>query len=190
MTRSNTHGRFDFRTLLTHRILVLSNTLGKGAVRLYAQRYGVQLAEWRLLSALMIDGSGSVNGLALALGTDKGWISRTAAALFRKGLAVRVDDELDARRFQIVVTDAGRALYARILPAAVKRQNSLVSVLTDDERATLDRILEKLLCEAEKLADSTGDETPDAAPAQRIARSATKVTPDAQLVPKAGKRGK
>ena len=36
----------------TYRLLILSNTLGRGAVRLYATHYGISLAEWRLLAAL------------------------------------------------------------------------------------------------------------------------------------------
>ena len=89
---------------------------------MYARRYGVPLAEWRLLAALMIAGPSSVNSLAAALGTDKGWISRTVTGLVNKELVKLSPDPDDARRFYIEPKAAGRALYNNILPAALARQ--------------------------------------------------------------------
>lgn len=154
---------YDFRTLLTHRILVLSNTFGKGAMRLYAQQYGVQLAEWRLLAALMTEAApDSVNDLAAALGTDKGWISRTTAALVKKGLATTVPETAGGRRFRIVLTPEGRRIYDRILPAAVERQRRLVSVLSDDELGSLNEMIDKLQRQAMLLtSEGSSDEAED-----------------------------
>jgi DNA-binding MarR family transcriptional regulator len=144
---------YDVRSLLSHRLLVLSNTLGKGAVRLYAQRFGVPLAEWRLLAALVVDAPASVNALAVALSTDKGWISRTTASLVEKRLAATRPDPNDARSFQIVLTPAGRALHKRILPAALERQRKLLEAFSDKELATLDEFLTRLQKQAELLAE-------------------------------------
>ncbi|MPS28453.1 MAG: MarR family transcriptional regulator [Alcaligenaceae bacterium] len=162
---------YDFRTLLTHRILVLSNTFGKGAVRLYAQEYGVQLAEWRLLAALMTESApDSVNDLAVALGTDKGWISRTTAALVKKGLAATVSEASDGRRFRIVLTPEGRRVYDRILPAAIARQRRLVSVLTNDELRSLNEMIDKLQRQATALTEGSSNEVEK--PAQKTGRRA------------------
>ena len=152
-SRKSAGAPVDFRTLLSHRLLVLSNTLGKGAVRLYAKRFGVPLAEWRLLTALATVTPASVNSLAAHLGTDKGWISRTAAALVQKGLARTIPDPGDARRFDIALTDAGRELYARLEPAAIERHRKLIAVLSETERRTLDELLERLQRQAERLAE-------------------------------------
>lgn len=153
-----TRSAYDFRALLTYRLLVLSNTLGKGAVRLYARRYNIPLAEWRLLAALALEAPSTVNALSAALSADKSWVSRTVASLVKKGLAAAKDDPSDARRMDIQLTAAGRALYARILPAAVARQRRLVSVLSATERQTLDRILDKLQKQANALLESTNYE--------------------------------
>lgn len=156
-------GPYDFRTLLTYRLLVLSNTLGKGAVRLYARRYDIPLAEWRLLAALALEAPSSINALAVALGTDKGWVSRTAASLMGKGLVAAREDPSDGRRMDIDLTPSGRALYARIVPAAIERQRRLVAVLSPTERQTLDRILSKLQSQANVLLESADDNNKDAA---------------------------
>lgn len=144
---------YEPQKLLTHRILVLSNTLGRGAVRLYARRFGIPLAEWRLLATLATTGPSSVAGLAKALGTDKGWISRTAGALVEKKLARTTADAHDGRRFHLTLNPAGRALYERIVPAALERQRRLLSVLAPQERVLLDDLLVRLQREAERIAD-------------------------------------
>ncbi len=156
MPRSSRATPYDVRSLLSHRLLVLSNTLGKGALRLYAQRFGVPLAEWRLLAALAVEAPASVNALAAALNTDKGWISRTTASLVDKGLATTRADPDDARSFQILLTATGRALHKRILPAALERQQKLLKAFSDKELATLDDFLVRLQRQAQILAEDEG----------------------------------
>jgi len=153
-------GGYDFRNLLTHRILVLSNTLGKGAVRLYAERFGMPLAEWRLLAALVITGPASVNVLAGALQTDKGWISRTVSSLLDKGLVVARPVANDGRSFEVTLTEKGRATYRHIVPAALDRHRRLLEIFTGRELALLDRFIDRLQRRAETLADDSCVELP------------------------------
>jgi DNA-binding MarR family transcriptional regulator len=142
---------YGLHGLLTYRLLVLSNTLGKGAMRLYATRYGISLAEWRMLAALAIEAPLSVNALAAAIRADKSWVSRTVASVVERGLAVVREVPTDARRTEIELTAAGRALYAKILPEALARQRRLMSVLSMAERRAVDSILNKLQQAADEL---------------------------------------
>ncbi|GAA4337153.1 hypothetical protein GCM10023144_32420 [Pigmentiphaga soli] len=141
--------RVGYRDRLTYRLLVLSNTLGKGAVRLYAGQYGIPLAQWRLLVSIALEGPASVSELAEMLATDKGWVSRAAAALAEKGYLVGLPDPNHARRVILKLTPKGNALYAKIQPAWSRRQEQLVSVLDPQEQAQLDVILHKLQRQAE-----------------------------------------
>ena len=154
MARSTKALSSDVRTFLAYRILVLSNTLGTGAVRFYARRHGMPLAEWRLMATLAVVGPSSVNDLAKTLRTDKGWVSRTTAAIVAKGLAATRPDLSDGRRFQIVLTPKGCAKYAQVLPAALDRQRRLLSVLTEKERNTFDELLVKLQGQAERMVEA------------------------------------
>jgi DNA-binding MarR family transcriptional regulator len=142
-------------TLLTHRILILSNTLGKGAVRLYAGRFGIALAQWRLLAALALDAPATVTELATANGIDKGWVSRTAATMIRRGWVTIRADRTDARRGELDLTPKGRALYDRIVPEAEARQRRLVSVLGIRERARFELALARLQERAAQIASET-----------------------------------
>lgn len=135
---------YNPQSLLTYRVLVLSNTLGKGAVRFYARRFQIPLAEWRLIATLALHAPISVNALSVELSTDKGWISRTAAALVKKGLVKTRTDDADARKLLLDLSPKGRALYARIAPAVRARQARLLSALSQRERTRFEATLAKL----------------------------------------------
>jgi DNA-binding MarR family transcriptional regulator len=143
--------RYSYKELLTYRLLVLSNTLGKGAVRFYTRRLGIPLAEWRLIAALALHEPISVNALSAELNTDKAWISRTVRALVKKGLVRTSLDEVDARKVILDLTKEGKALYAKAVPLVLKRQEALLSVLTKSESEQMDRLLSKLQRRADEM---------------------------------------
>jgi DNA-binding MarR family transcriptional regulator len=143
--------RYSYKELLTYRILVLSNTLGKGAVRFYTRRLGIPLAEWRLIAALALHEPISMNALSAELNTDKAWISRVVAALIKKGLVKSNVDEIDARKVILSLTEQGKALYEKAVPLVQKRQEVLLSVLTKSESEMMDRLLSKLQRRAEEM---------------------------------------
>jgi DNA-binding MarR family transcriptional regulator len=142
---------YDHKRLVTYRLLVLSNTLGKGAVRFYARQFQIPLPQWRLIAVLALHAPISVNALSLELSTDKGWISRTASVLIRKGLVDSRADGTDARRLRLDLTTKGRSLYARVAPAVSRRQARLLSVLSDRERAAFEIALDKLQLRASQM---------------------------------------
>ncbi len=179
----------DHRKLLSHRLLVLSNTLGKGALRLYVGRYGVPLAEWRLLAALMTGQASTVNGLAALLATDKGWISRTAAALIRKGLVKAKPDDADARSFHIVVEAKGRMLYERVLPIALERNRKLLAVMSAAEARVLEDLLDRLQEQAERLTEEGEREMAAASHPDRSTASAKAARTAKRRSPPANARG-
>jgi DNA-binding MarR family transcriptional regulator len=67
----------------------------------------------------------------------------------------READEADGRGVQLSLTPAGRTLYRKVLPKAVKRNEDLLSVLSAEERAVLDRALERLTTHALGMLESS-----------------------------------
>ncbi len=147
----------SYKDLLTYRLLVLSNTLGKGAMRFYAKRLNVSLAEWRLIAALARSAPITVNALSSDMSTDKGWISRTAASLAGKGYLTTRGDENDARKVILELTAKGKSLYTETFPSVLKRQEKLLSALSENEREAFDRALAKLQQRADEMLK---DESP------------------------------
>ncbi len=146
----------SYKDLLTYQLLVLSNTLGKGAMRFYAKRLNVSLAEWRLIAALARNAPITVNALSSEMSTDKGWISRTAAALAEKGYLSTRGDENDARKVILELTTKGKALYRESFPSVMQRQEKLLSALSEAEREAFERALTKLQHRANEMLNEEG----------------------------------
>lgn len=74
----------------------------------------------------------------------KAGVSRAAIALDKKGLIRRVTDVADTRRQRLFLTDAGRDLYSRYVPALKAREVAMLACLSGSERQQFDRLLDKL----------------------------------------------
>jgi DNA-binding MarR family transcriptional regulator len=137
------------RGLVSHRVLVLSNTLALAAARHYARRFGVRLAEWRVIDALHAGGGRiSANHISRWLKTDKAWVGRSVARLVAAGYVRSRPDPAHRRRRLLALTRKGQQTYAAIAAAARKRNENLLRVLTPSERSALERILGKLQARA------------------------------------------
>ena len=73
------------RALVSHRVLVLSNTLALAASRYYARRFGIRLPEWRIIDALHAGKGISANRISHWLRTDKAWVKRSVDRLVATG---------------------------------------------------------------------------------------------------------
>ena len=71
-------------------------------------------------------------------------ISRGIIALEKKKLLRREADAADNRRQLLFITAAGRALYQRYIPALRERERAMLACLTQAERKTYERLLDKL----------------------------------------------
>lgn len=71
-------------------------------------------------------------------------ISRGIIALEKKKLLRRKADSADSRRQLLYITPAGRALYARYIPALRERERAMLSVLSQAEQRQFEGLLDKL----------------------------------------------
>ena len=130
--------------LLSHRVLVLSNTLALAASRYYPRQFGVRLSEWRVIDALHAGGEISANQISQWLMTDKAWVSRSVERLIEEGYVRRAADPGHGRRLLIRLTAKGERTYAAIAAAARQRNENLLECLTAAQRQTLRIALERL----------------------------------------------
>ncbi|HEX5803782.1 MAG TPA: MarR family winged helix-turn-helix transcriptional regulator [Azospira sp.] len=130
--------------LLSHRVLVLSNTLALAASRYYPRQFGVRLSEWRVIDALHAGGEISANQISQWLMTDKAWVSRSVERLIEEGYVRRAADPGHGRRLLIRLTAKGERAYAAIAAAARQRNENLLECLTAAQQQTLRIALERL----------------------------------------------
>ncbi len=79
-----------------------------------------------------------------------GSITSTVDKLEQKGLVQRIHERQDRRSWRIQLTPAGQELVQQHLPVHLDNERELLSGLSEEELATLDRILRKLLTHLEK----------------------------------------
>lgn len=134
--------------LLSHRLLVLSNTLALAAARYYPQRFGVRLAEWRVIDALHAGRGITANQISRWLRTDKAWVGRSVDRLIAAGYVRRRPDPGHGRRMLLTLSAKGERAYAAIAAAARRRHQNVLDALTAAERDQLERALAKLQARA------------------------------------------
>lgn len=144
------------RGLLSHRVLVLSNTLARAAARYYPRRFGVRLAEWRVIDALHAGRGISANQISQWLQTDKAWVGRSVERLIAAGYVRRRADPEHGRRLLLTLTAKGERAYAAIAAAAQRRHDNVLKALTAEERQVLERALGKLQARAEEMLGASG----------------------------------
>lgn len=139
------------RALLSHRVLLLSNTLALAASRYYPRRFGIRLAEWRVIDAVHAGRGITANQISQWLRTDKAWVGRSVDRLIAAGYVRRKPDPRHGRRLLLSLTPKGARTYGGIAAAARQRHDNLLAVLSAQERTVLERALAKLQARAETM---------------------------------------
>ncbi len=108
-----------------------------------SRTYGMTLASWRTLCVLHFGGACSPSEICAKGAIDKAHMSRSLPLLEKRGL-VRRKPGRTKKRYLLEITPDGRKLFNTINPNAREREESLLSVLSNEEKAVFDRCLSKL----------------------------------------------
>ncbi|MGE0802245.1 MAG: MarR family winged helix-turn-helix transcriptional regulator [Lautropia sp.] len=131
--------------MTSYKLAKVSNGLSENTARLHFADLGLKLLDWRIIVALRHEGPATAAEIAQLIEADKGNVSRSISALTAQGLVRRSATPGALRQRRLELTNAGDALFARLNPIARERERQLLSVLTPDERAAFDALLDKLL---------------------------------------------
>ena len=82
------------------------------------------------------------------------------AIIWNVGLIQRSADSQDGRGVSLDLTRNGRALYEEIFPAAIERNEDMLSVLSESEREAMERMLDKLTTHALEMLNECKAEVP------------------------------
>lgn len=106
--------------------------------------HGLTIRKWRVLAALWHHGTVGLGELARHTSIEQSTLSRMVGALAEAGLARRDRDAADSRAVRITLTDAGRALTARLIGEALATEARVLAGLAPDEVDHLHRLLVRL----------------------------------------------
>jgi DNA-binding MarR family transcriptional regulator len=148
--------RHDMPTLslaafLPYRLSVLTNLVSNAIADVYAARFDLTLAEWRVIAVLGRDAAMTARQIVDITAMDKVTISRAAARLVKMKRLKSLADKNDARRQILALTNQGHKIYDEIVPLALSLEQKLITHLSGADQAQLDLLLHKLTDAAREL---------------------------------------
>lgn len=138
------HAVLELDRFLPYRLSVLSNRISQDIARLYADRFGLGITQWRILAVLGRYPDLSATELTERTAMDKVAVSRAVAGLLEAGLLRRRLHGADRRRSRLELSARGYRVYDQIAPLALDYEARLLAGLDPGERQVLLALLAKL----------------------------------------------
>lgn len=137
---------FDLDRFAPYRLAVAAQRVSDALARIYRDRFGIRVPEWRVLAHLSAAGGDpvSVRDIEARVGLEKSTVSRAASRLEVAGHIEKRQDARDGRLVALRLTPKGHALMADLLPQAAAFQKAFEAQLGADY-AALDRGLQAIL---------------------------------------------
>jgi len=123
----------------------ISNRWTTTSSRLYLEKFGIGIGEWRVLASIYSLGQVSSQEVVSLISMDASAVSRAVTTLAKKGFVKPVQGKFAGRTKPYELTEKGRELYVGIQQVALRREDLLLSALSDDERRTLIELMRKVM---------------------------------------------
>jgi len=120
---------FDLDGYLPYRMAVIASLLSKGLADQYRKRFGITVAEWRVLLNVGYSDKVSVRDIERRVSLEKSKVSRAATRLEEAGYLSKCVDESDRRLLRLTLTDKGVQLLTEIVPLAQSYQEEVKAML-------------------------------------------------------------
>ena len=137
---------------LPYRLNVVASLVSQALSRIYADRYGIGVPEWRVLVTLGQYGMMTGKGIGAHSHMHKTKVSRAVALLEKRKLVTRRANRADLREAFLALTPAGRAMYDDLAPIALDFAHRLSEVVDPADRAAFERAVDRLIERSAKLA--------------------------------------
>ncbi len=134
---------------LPYRLNHLAENVSRSFSKIYADEFGIGIPEWRVVATLGEHTAMTARDIGKATSMHKTKVSRAVAALEKKGHLGRVANPEDQREQLLQLSDGGRTMYESLIPKALAYSKTLEAALTDEQRAVLDEVFERLHIAAE-----------------------------------------
>lgn len=134
----------DLEHFLPYRLSVLSNRISEGISATYRNRFGLSVTEWRVIAIVGRYPGASATDVAQRSAMDKVAVSRAVKNLLGRGLLERTDSDSDRRAKHLALSAEGQAVHDEVVPAARAFEQRLLSALDPEDRAVLDRAIDRL----------------------------------------------
>jgi len=140
-------------TFLPYRLNVVASLASQALSRIYAQRYGIGVPEWRVLVTLGQFGTMTGKAIGTHSHMHKTKVSRAVAMLEKRQLLARRPNRQDLRESFLMLTAEGRRMYEDLAPVALDFARRLAEAVGMEDGAAFNRALDRLTERSERLAE-------------------------------------
>jgi DNA-binding MarR family transcriptional regulator len=145
---------------LPYRLNVVSSLTSQALSRIYADRYGIGVPEWRVLVTLGQYGMMTGKAIGEHSHMHKTKVSRAVAFLERRKLLQRRINREDLRESFLSLTSSGQSIYQDLAPIALDFARRLADAIEPGDRAAFDRAVDRLIERSNQLAAEISNGTP------------------------------
>jgi DNA-binding MarR family transcriptional regulator len=133
---------------LPYRLAILSHTVSSLIARVYDNRFGLTIPEWRVIAIVGRFPGLSAVEVAERTMLDKVAVSRAVTKLIKAGRIDREFADADRRRSILMLSEAGRKVHDEVAPLAMAMEDDLLHGLTDEQVNALNAVIDRLLVRA------------------------------------------
>jgi len=137
---------FNLEDFLPYRLSVAANTVSKRIAETYAP-YKLSRTQWRVMAVLATCQQMTAQMVADKTGMDKTTVSRAVGKMLERGLLKRCASDQDGRSAPLSLSVAGREMFAKIAPEALRQERELKNMFSDEDLDKFTSFLNKLLDE-------------------------------------------
>ena len=143
--------KFTLENFVPYRLALLAESVSTAFSKTYAEQFGITIPQWRVMAAIGRDPHCKASSIAEHAAMDKVQVSRAVSGLMVMGHLKSQLDENDRRSAVLSFSQKGQSVYDQIVPAGLDFEAKLMSVMSTEDSAQLDRLFSKLALQARKL---------------------------------------
>ncbi len=134
----------ELEQFLPYRLNVVAEAVSRALSKIYAERYGITIPEWRVIATLGQYERMTARDIGRHSRMHKTKVSRAVARLGDRGLVVKAHNANDMREAFLTLSREGREIYRDIVPSALEFAEGLFHGVSEADKMALDRLLSAL----------------------------------------------
>ncbi|MBU2969385.1 MarR family transcriptional regulator [Pseudoalteromonas sp. C2R02] len=123
---------------------MLQQAISENIASVYTGEFELSRHEWRVMAILGEQTGLSAKQITFLTNLEKMQISRAINSMRSNNLIKETINAKDKRFTQLYLTDQGKKIYQILVPRVLKKEQELLTVLSDDEQKNLNQLLDKL----------------------------------------------
>lgn len=148
----------DLQQFLPYRVNRLSDRVSGSLSRIYAERFGISVPEWRVLTWLNQCEVLTAKDICRLAPMDKATVSRAVQRLAKRGLLQREPAPNDQRVQLLTLTAAAHELLSELLPRAHDWEAQLLTSFSAQEYRDLLNLLGKLERQLDRMQEQAAEQ--------------------------------